>query len=945
MNERDLALRERLWQVFRVEAQEHLETLSRLLLEMESALRAEAGGVGAGVVETAFREAHSLKGAARSVNQLDVESVCHGMELVLSRVKRGELTLTSARVDALLDGTRLTSQLLEAEDNKTAPPPIGITLSTLKSVAASGDAVPSARGPATAGAEADRRGGGSPITAAPPVPQFMGASLAPAGGSHQVEEPLPKPPPPPSRAPGAVQDDPELVRGHAASAEAEMLKALHGKSVSHQRLAEQLVPELSRPPREETPPELPPPVRQREDLGSAEETVRVSIATLDAVRTQAEELLADKLAIFQHARDLQALVTQIAEWPRRWSAVRDDMDSAIGKAAGPRSGQGRPRTRLVEEIPEHHVTSSGGTSYAMVGGQEAIARPHTSADMARAFMEWNAHFMHTLRSDLERMARSFVRDRNALAGRVDALLEGTRELLMLPFSWLLDSVHQPVRDLARSQGKEVQFVVEGQAVELDRRILSELKIPFMHMLRNSVDHGVETPDDRLAAGKPRFATIAVKVEQPRNGTVEVSITDDGRGIDTARVRAAALKAGLMMPAGEGETSHVPGTIRVPGTSDVPAETNGVQPMQGGADVQLIFGSGITTSPMITDISGHGLGLAIVREKIEKLGGTVVAETLPGRRTTLRLRLPLSLSIFRGVVVRVAERRFVLPVNNVSRVTRLAANQIRTFENRETILNNGEPVGVVRLAGLLGIRGSPSAHRQAPSPEPDDDKARTNPVVANGKGWTPSSQPRLTVVEATAGGAHVALVVDEVCGEQEVVSKMAGQAVGKPPCVVGATALGDGSLALILDVQELMRVSKASADAAVAPARPETEAPTRRRILVVDDSITSRTLLRSILDSAGFVVETAVDGIDALARLRSSSFDMVVTDVDMPRLHGVGLTEKIRADKRLSEMPVVLVTSLDSREDRERGLMAGANAYIVKRNFEESNLLDTIHRLF
>jgi two-component system chemotaxis sensor kinase CheA len=307
----------------------------------------------------------------------------------------------------------------------------------------------------------------------------------------------------------------------------------------------------------------------------------------------------------------------------------------------------------------------------------------------------------------------------------------------------------------------------------------------------------------------------------------------------------------------------------------------------------------------------------VREKVERLGGRVGIMSRPGEGTTIEMLLPLSLATFRGVVVRAGVRFFVVPTLNVTRVLRVRRDSVQSIENRPAIEHQGRSTPVVPLGRVLGL--------------PELEAHETEGT------W-------LSLVILLAGGAPIALAVDEVCHEQDVLVKPLGRELDELRGVVGATVLASGKIAPILEAGELTRRALQIDGIAFSRSGTAPEAQRKRSILVAEDSITSRTLLKSILEGAGFSVVTAVDGADAFAKLKTGSFDLVVSDVDMPRLNGLGLTQKIRADKALSEVPVVLVTSLESREDRERGVDVGASAYIVKRSFEQSNLLDAIQRL-
>jgi two-component system chemotaxis sensor kinase CheA len=417
-----------------------------------------------------------------------------------------------------------------------------------------------------------------------------------------------------------------------------------------------------------------------------------------------------------------------------------------------------------------------------------------------------------------------------------------------------------------------------------------MKDPLIHLVRNCIDHGIEMPDDRKKKHKSAQGNIKVSVSS-RHGGIEITVRDDGAGIDALKVRSAAQKCGAISREEAGRLGAY--------------ET-----------LFLVFRSGVTTSPIITDISGRGLGLAIVKEKVEKLNGTISIDTQPDLGTSFRMVVPLTLATLRGVLVGVGGHLFVIPSANVERVARVRKDQIQTVENRETLSLDGHAVSLVRLGAVLEF-GTTSDR-----------------VYDEG--------PYVQIAVLGSAGKRMAFLVDEVLQEQEILVKNLGPQLSRVRNIAGATVLGTGKVAPILNVHDLM-ISAVK----VAPTHAETIAggPKKRlSILVVEDSITARTLLKTILESAGYEVATAVDGVDAFTALKSTEFDLVVSDVEMPRMNGFDLTAKIRTDTRLSDLPVVLVTALESREDRERGIDVGANAYVVKSSFEQSNLLEVIRRL-
>jgi two-component system chemotaxis sensor kinase CheA len=562
--------------------------------------------------------------------------------------------------------------------------------------------------------------------------------------------------------------------------------------------------------------------------------VRISTAKLDVLLHQAEELVAAKLAAARQAAELSALVVELAHRGR----IRD----GARRTAGP--------TELATLVAVDNDTH-----------------------------RW-------LNDRLAGLAGAARDDQRSLGKMIDNLLEGAKQVLMVPFSTLLESMPPLVRDLSRDQGKEAELVIRGEELEIDRRIQEEMKDALLHLIRNAIDHGLEPPADRIRQGKPARGTISIVISQHESGKAEIAISDDGRGIDAAGLRLTAHQLGLMSPGQDAA-------------------------MNDAEALSLVFRSGFSTSPLPTDVSGRGLGLAIVQEKVERLGGTVAVECRPGGGTTFRLVLPVTLASFRGVLVEVAGGAFILPTRHVERVARVPVGEIGTVENRETIRYGDRTLGLVWLRDILGLSG------------PVDDAADYRNVVV-----------------LTWAGQSIAFVVDRISDEREVLMKGLGRQLRRVPHVAGATVLATGMVALILNVRDLME----GAAMAPAQARPVSAPPRRKSILIAEDSITARTLFKHVLEAAGYRVKTSVDGLDAWNNLTAEPFDLLVSDIEMPGMGGFDLTARIRGDRALSALPVILITSLGSPADRERGVDVGANAYIVKDRFDQSNLLRIVGHL-
>jgi two-component system, chemotaxis family, sensor kinase CheA len=593
-------------------------------------------------------------------------------------------------------------------------------------------------------------------------------------------------------------------------------------------------------------------------------TLRVPAFRIDSLLRQAEELIPAKATAAQRVTELREISQVLVSWEIEWRKVRPQVHAL-------------PRLLNGEHRSNGRTHSSNGQAAA----REKMAKVST-------FLDRNEIVLQSAQSKLEVLTRRLENDRRALDRRVDDLLEDVKQVSVLPLSVLLEFFPKLVRDLCRDCGKEADLTIVGGEIETDRRILEEMKDPLIHLVRNCIDHGIETPKQREASGKPPRAVIRIAITPKSADKVEIVVSDDGAGIDVHKVRAAAVKLGML-------------------------STEDAEQMNEQQASSLTFRSGISTSPIITEVSGRGLGLAIVHEKVERVGGTVSVETQPGVGTTFRLVLPLTLARFRGILVRVGDSLFVLPTQHVQRVLRVSRDEIKSAENRETIQINGRAASTVRLGNVLGIT-QPNAN--------SDPKCKI---------------PVLVLVWA---GEQIAFQVDEILDEQEVLVKSLGKQLPRVRNITGATVLRTGKVVPVLDVADLMR--SAVSMTPVSALHEVEEKP--KSILVAEDSITARTLLKNILELAGYKVRTAIDGAEALSVLAGESFDLVVSDVEMPRMSGFDLTAKIRSDKRLSQLPVVLVTALDSRPDRERGIDVGANAYIVKSSFDQGNLLEVVRRL-
>ncbi len=497
---------------------------------------------------------------------------------------------------------------------------------------------------------------------------------------------------------------------------------------------------------------------------------------------------------------------------------------------------------------------------------------------------------------LLRLADSLKQENKILALSINDLMLGIRQTLMCPFSSLLNIVPRIIRDLGKEYKKEIQYEVAGGEIEIDRRILEEMKDPLIHLIRNCIDHGIESREERLKHMKPAAGLVKISVSLDSDQKVVIRISDDGRGINSGQLVNAALKSGAIVASDSKD-------------------------MTEDEKLMLLFKSGVSTSPFITDVSGRGLGMAIVDEKVSKIGGSIFIQTAFGKGTTFTITLPQTIAAFRGLLVKVADQQFLIQTTAIIKVLTLRPDDIKSVESKKTLLYQGENLALVSLADVLGI---------------EDRRSRAMHGYAK------------VVLITEVSHRKVAFVADEVLGEQEGIVKSLGSHLKHVRNIAGASLLGDGKLVPVLHLPELTESALLHGETAEYTPDNVADDPMRQEeevsVLVVEDSITVRNVLKNIIETSGFRVTTAVDGMEAYAKMQEEDFNLVVSDVDMPRMNGFELTSKIRNSKQLADIPVVLVTALESAEDRKKGLEAGANAYIRKGSFDKGNLIETIKRL-
>jgi two-component system chemotaxis sensor kinase CheA len=595
-----------------------------------------------------------------------------------------------------------------------------------------------------------------------------------------------------------------------------------------------------------------------------DETIRVRIEKLDAVITQLSELVMAKIRLDQRALQINQLQNMVADWQKEWTATRDQYTQKKYVRGG-----------VVAQAGGKQVRNQGeGSLTSMLSSQS---------------------FIKDITNKLNDLSRDYTNDTVHISLVIDALEQEVKQIRLLPLSTITGTFGRMIRDLANSTNKEIEFEIIGAEVEMDKRVLELVKDPLIHLLRNAIDHGIESPADRKKQDKSPVAKITLSAEHQGKDVI-LRVSDDGRGLDTNAIRRAVA--------------------RYTGTDN---------PDLSEAElIGWIFNTGITTSAIITDVSGRGVGLDIVRRNIETLHGRIDVSTMPGSGTSFILTIPMALTSSHVLIIQVANYQYALPLSSVERIISIKPEQISSVGGQRVLRYNGRPIPLTYLKKLLAL------------PDQEEEK--------------PAEDAESLAVILGAAERRMAFIVDELLGEQEIVIKGMGKQLARIGGIAGATVLGSGKVMLVLNAADLIKMASHSDNRGASSFHPVATTQikkkvTQKRILVVDDSITTRTLEKHILEAEGFIVQVATDGQEALSVIATSGLpDLLISDINMPRIDGFELTSRIKSDPRTNSLPVFLVSSLDSSEDKAHGIQVGADAYIVKSQFDQTNLLQLIQQI-
>lgn len=504
------------------------------------------------------------------------------------------------------------------------------------------------------------------------------------------------------------------------------------------------------------------------------------------------------------------------------------------------------------------------------------------AGLQQKIIEYREQFSDRL-ADLER----FDHRASNLASRMHNEVITSR---MRPFSDGVEGLQRMTRDVARSLGKDVRLVITGLSTQVDRDVLELIKAPLNHLLRNAVDHGIEMPDERVKTGKPSQGIIRLEASH-RAGMLSVSVTDDGKGVDLDSLRQKILDKGL-------------------------ANKDMIEMMSDVELMDFMFLPGFSTREDVTELSGRGVGLDVVHDAVKDMRGVVTATSKPGKGVRFHLQLPLTLSVIRTLLVEIGGECYAFPLSRIDHLLKFPKNKVEILEDRQFITWNDKHYGLVVASQLF----------QLDQVETEDDF--------------------LSVIVISDRHSQYGVIVERFLGERELAVQVMDPRLGKVQDISVAALLDDGTPTLIIDVDDMVR----SIDNLVSGGRINKHEDNlgrtrrqraRKRILVIDDSITVREVQRNLLETYGYEVDVAIDGMDGWNAVRSSNYELVITDIDMPRMDGIELVQLIKQDAKLKDLPVMIVSYKDQEDDRRKGMDAGADYYLTKGSFHDESLRDAV----
>ena len=809
---------------FLIEAFEMIEQLDNDLLELEN------NPDDLDLLNRIFRVAHTIKGSSSFLNFDVLTHLTHHMEDVLNKARRGELVITPDIMDVVLESTDKMKAILEH----------------IKETGSDEGAVDV--GPTVARLEAVLRGE-SPSAAAVEEAAPQAASSEPEQAAEVPEE----------------EEEKALSEMSEEEVEAEIERLLKQRQEEDRkrREAKKKAQEVG---------ETPPPSEEKELSEMSEEEVEAEIERLlkqrqeeDRKRREAKKKAQEEAQKAQAAQE--AAAAQAAEQKAKEEAAQKAQQSA--KAAEKTEKKPAPKERKSSVEQTIRVDVKRLDDLMNLIGELVLGKNR----------------LLKIYDDVEERyeGEQFLEELNQVVSSISLVTTDLQiavmKTRMLPIGKVFNKFPRMVRDLARELHKEIELVISGEDTELDKSIVEEIGDPLVHIIRNSCDHGIEPPEERVKMGKPPKGTIWLKAYNEGNHII-IEIVDDGRGMDPEILKQKALEKGIIS---EKEADQM---------SDKEA-------------YMLIFKPGFSTAAKVTNVSGRGVGMDVVKSNIEKLNGIIEIDSEKGKGTTLKLKIPLTLAIIQSLLVSVQEEFYAVPLASVLETVRITPDEIQSVEGRSVLRLRDEVLPLVHLADIFDVERVFSMGEHA------------------------------YVVIIGLAESKLGLIVDSLVGQEEIVIKSLGEYLKGVDGIAGATIRGDGRVTLIVDVGALMDMAKdvksSIQNLESGNDKKEKNSPADYNVLIVDDSKTDRTIMRKALEPLGISITEATNGVEALNLLKdgSKTFDAALVDIEMPRMDGYTLASEIRKFNKFKHMPLIAVTSRTSRSDRLRGVEVGMTEYITK----------------
>jgi two-component system sensor histidine kinase and response regulator WspE len=916
-----------LFDLFREEVHSHVATLNQGLLDLEN------DPANPQKIEPLMRAAHSIKGAARIVNIDAAVQLAHAMEDAFVAAQSGRIGITTADIDSFLRGTDLLAQLGQIAEGKSNAwaADHATEIEELKErfrQIISGKVSPPTPVPSQPGASTSKQSARSkhPSVSIPKEPFALGDDYSMTGLFREE-----------TRV-GLLALDTGLTKLESGSSEQGEIEALAqaARSITGAARIVQLAPISSLG-------------QSLEGLFTALRNGTVAFTPLDG------GLIAETMAFLAEA--IQIEEEELSAWTEQHSAMAERLAAQLSERVSQPSSLSMPPVPVDVKLAESVETpqqpapdqpalppkaespspvpapAASGDAVVRVAAQ-SLNRLMGLAGESLVQARWLDPFATTLlklkkrddelatlldglkqaladdgQEDQARTLAAEARRQSAVCQEVlaecisefqdhaaqaeDLNSRLYREVIasrMRPFGDGCTGFARMVRDMARRLEKPVQLELAGQETAVDRDILEKLEAPLTHLLRNAVDHGIEPPAERKAAGKPETAVVRLEASH-RAGMLVINVGDDGKGVDLRRLQAKVVERGLT-------------------TAELAAVMSETELLE------FLFLHGFSTAGVVSEYSGRGVGLDVVQTTVRKVGGSVRISTQLGKGTRFQLQLPITLSVLRAVLVDIATEPYAFPHNRIDRLLRVPLTEVRSLEQRQFVTVDNENIGLVSAAQLLDLPPS-----------------------------TPAGDELAVVLLGDHTGKY-GLIVDAFRGEQDLVVRPLDPRLGKVPNINAAAILDNGSPVLIADVEDLIRSMDRhiQGNTLRRSGRAESEAVARKRVLVVEDSITVRELERQLLRNHGYEVTVAVDGQDGWNMLQAESFDLVISDIDMPRKNGLEMVQAMRHDPSLRNLPVIIVSYKERDEDRLRGLEVGANYYLTKSSFHDNTFLQAVQDL-